>query len=81
MRRRRFSPARLRELLVYIVSSHPEGVERSKLYWLAFWADMESYRHLGDSITGATWVKTPLGYPLPMRKKDAQAFARRRHAF
>lgn len=66
--------------MLYIAEREP-GIEVGKLYWLMFWTDMEAYRRLGDSITGATWVKTALGYPLPMTKRQAAAFRRRSHVF
>lgn len=69
---RPFSPARLRSLIAHICSQPDRNFDVQKLMWIVFWADMEAYRQLGRSLTGATWVKTEWG-PMPMRKKEAAA--------
>jgi hypothetical protein len=73
---RRYSPARMRALIAYLCqqSAGDRNFTVEKLLWLLFWADMEAYRKLGSSITGATYVKTELG-PWPTTQKRAKAMA------
>lgn len=52
---RRFSPARQRAVILAAAAAHPEGISRLKLRSMLFLIDLEAYRNLGKSITGATY--------------------------
>ena len=52
---------RFRELVLYVVSQHPEGIEEEMVYWILFRADFEAYRVRGRSISGLIWTKTAKG--------------------
>lgn len=61
-----FSEAKMKELIVYVAkrSANDPRLGRTKLAKLLFLADFEAYGELGESITGACYLKRPYG-PLP----------------
>lgn len=55
----------LQEAMHYIVSiTRPEELGRTKLAKALFFADLDTYRRTGNSITGATYIRWPNG-PAP----------------
>ena len=60
---RPYSPAKFRELAiaVLVASRTKGGPDPRRLFETMFLIDMEAYRQLGQSITGATWIKTETG--------------------
>jgi len=72
---RRYSAQRLGALFALVAMQLGKDFTVEKALWVLFNSDTEAYRQLGQSITGATWVKTAAG-PLPMSKKEADRFAR-----
>jgi hypothetical protein len=76
---RRYSQRRVQALAEHIVAA-TGGCTLRQLCNLMFLCDLEAYRQLGKSITGATYVKMPWG-ALPLRKRDADRFRTRRHSY
>jgi hypothetical protein len=60
---RPYSPARFRELAIYALAHGRKrgGLDPRDLWEAMFAADMEAFRQTGQSITGATWIKTETG--------------------
>jgi len=59
----RFKQEKMRELALYLAHQHRDDIAfgRVRLAKELYYADMEAYVRLGDSITGASYVKLPQG--------------------
>jgi hypothetical protein len=66
MRQQRFAPRKFREMVLYVIrqcAADPEFCF-AKLAAILYQADMQRYLETGRSITGATYIKEPVG-PVP----------------
>lgn len=54
-RKRRFSPAKYREMMIYLIAATESG--KNKLRYLMYQADFSNFAHSGKSITGETYRK------------------------
>lgn len=64
MDKRRFSRKRFETLIAHITAKSGRPLTEEELCWLLWQCDMVAYATLGQSITGATYIKGEK-HPIP----------------